>query len=366
MDPVSRLKLKRHLKGLFRWALFLTVLWFVVVQARAQWQASQGVEVSVNPGWLVLAGLTYLLSWIPSTWFWSHLIALLGERAPVYPLLRAYYCGSLGKYVPGKAAVIVIRSAMLKEHGVSVVRASIASAVEAAAVMLVGLVVALAFALTVLPVGALPLDLPELFRDQSTSWFALVAIVAVLVAAIPVLSVPANWLFSFIARSVAMREQMRSQTRPTDESGDESAEPSPGAPPQKLTSGFLIAASLMFAVSWAIQGLSLLLVLRSMGTDVISIDHWTVCTAAAAAGTSVGFFAVFAPGGLAVREGLIIAVLEPSMGGAIAVAGAGVLRMVSLGADCFSALVLYCVAPRKGGMTEGAEESATRPGDAVE
>lgn len=344
-DSASRMKAVGA--GLLRWGLFALVLWYVATQARTLWDANREIDVQIDWKYLVASGVLSQLSWLPSTWFWQRLIELLGDRnLKKYPLIRAYFCGSLGKYVPGKAAVILIRSALAKKHGVSFVRASIASVVEAGAVMLVGCVVTVVFAVTIIPPDAVPAWFLDAVPRESTSWSNLLLAVVILVLAMPIVAVPANWIFAKIARIIEKRSQLNS---PSDSDSDSAKEPATqesfDSKTGKLTWQFLVASSLMFALSWAGHGLSLLLVLRSMNPEIMTIDAWTISTAAAAAGTSIGFFAVFAPGGLAVREGLIITMLAPSVGGPIAVAAAGLYRLVSLAAESVAALVLYLIPP---------------------
>jgi hypothetical protein len=337
--------------GLLRWGLFLLVLWYVATQARVLWDANRDIDVQIDWKYLVAAGVLSQLSWLPSTWFWQRLIELLGERnLDRYPLIRAYFCGSLGKYVPGKAAVILIRSGLVKQHGVSFVRASIASMVEAGAVMLVGCVVTIIFALTVMPPDAVPTWVMDAVPRESASWSSLLLAVVVLVLAMPIVAVPANWIFAKITRIVEKRSQLNSSSdcdADANSSEETDKRKSTDSTTGKLTWQFLVVASLMFALCWAGHGLSLLLVLRSMNPEIMTVDAWTISTAAAAAGTSIGFFAVFAPGGLAVREGLIITMLAPSMGGTIAVAAAGLYRLASLIAESVAALALYLILPRQ-------------------
>ena len=362
MTPDSASKMKSAGIGLLRWGLFLLVLWYVATQARTLWDANREIDVRIDWKYLVAAGLMSQLSWLPSTWFWQRLIELLGEKkCQRYPLIRAYFCGSLGKYVPGKAAVVLIRSALIRKHGVSFVRASVASMVEAGAIMLVGCVVTIVFAATIIPPDSLPKWIAEIAPRESTSWSSLLIVVVVLVFAMPVVAVPANWIFFKIARIVEKRAQLKSaeETSAISETSNDrkSFDHEPiDSTIGKLTWQFLVAASLVFALSWAGHGLSLLLVLRSMNPDIMTVDVWIISTAAAAAGTSIGFFAVFAPGGLAVREGLIITMLAHSLGGPIAVAGAGLYRLASLAAESVAALVLYLVAPRAGENSPAGQE----------
>ncbi len=346
MAPDTAARMKSVGAGVLRWGLFLLVLWYVATQARVLWDANRDIDVQFDWKYLVAAGLISQLSWLPSTWFWQRLIELLGEQnLETYPLIRAYFCGSLGKYVPGKAAVILIRSALVKKQGVSFVRASIASMVEAGAVMFVGCVVTVVFAVTVMPPGALPDWALDAAPRESASWSGLLIAVVLLVLSMPIVAVPANWLFVKIARTVEKRSQSKNLEKDSATSLPTNDLESKDSAIGKLTWQFLVAASLMFALSWAGHGLSLLLVLRSMNPEIMTIDAWIISTAAAAAGTAIGFFAVFAPGGLAVREGLIITLLAPSMGGTAAVAGAGLYRLASLAAECLAALVLYIISP---------------------
>lgn len=337
--------------GLLRWGLFLLVLWYVATQARTLWDANREIDVRIDWKYLTAAGLISQLSWLPSTWFWQRLIELLGEKkCQRYPLIRAYFCGSLGKYVPGKAAVILIRSALIRKQGVSFVRASIASMVEAGAIMLVGCVVTIVFSATIIPAVALPTWVAEIVPRESESWGSLLIAVVVLVLAMPVVAVPANWIFVKIARIVEQRARLKSAEENSATSEISNDRRSSDHEPidsiiGELSWQFLVVASVMFAVAWAGHGLSLLFVLRSLNPDIMTVDAWIISTSAAAAGTSIGFFAIFAPGGLAVREGLIITILAPSMGGPIAVAGAGLYRLASLAAESLAALVLYLVAP---------------------
>jgi uncharacterized membrane protein YbhN (UPF0104 family) len=348
-DSASRLKSVGA--GLLRWGLFLLVLWYVATQAHALWDANRDIDVQIDWKYLVAAGVLSQLSWLPSTWFWQRLIELLGERnLDRYPLIRAYFCGSLGKYVPGKAAVILIRAGLVKQHGVSFVRASIASLVEAGAVMLVGCVVTVVLALTVMPPEAVPTWVMDAVPRESASWSNLLLAIVILVLAMPIVAVPANWIFAKITRIVETRSQLNSSSdSDANRSEERDKRETTDSRIGKLTWQFLVAASLMFALSWAGHGLSLLLVLRSMNPEIMTIDAWTIATAAAAAGMSIGFFAVFAPGGLAVREGLIITMLAPSMGGPIAVAAAGLYRLASLIAESIAALALYLISPKTSG-----------------
>ena len=64
--------------------------------------------------WLVVAGLFYLSGAMPMAWFWWRTFAALGQHPGWWTTLHAYFFGHLGKYVPGKALVVVIRVGLLR------------------------------------------------------------------------------------------------------------------------------------------------------------------------------------------------------------------------------------------------------------
>jgi uncharacterized membrane protein YbhN (UPF0104 family) len=80
-------------------------------------------DVDWKPAWLAAAGGVYLIGLAFSAWFWRDAIRSLGGDPDWITLVRAYYVGHLGKYVPGKTLLIIMRTAMM--HGPKV-RTSVA------------------------------------------------------------------------------------------------------------------------------------------------------------------------------------------------------------------------------------------------
>src|SRR5262249_56906349 len=71
-------------------------------------------ERSLQPGWLAVSGLLYVLGLGTSAWFWIRLLRALGQHPPVLAAVRAYYVGHLGKYLPGKAWALIMRTTMIR------------------------------------------------------------------------------------------------------------------------------------------------------------------------------------------------------------------------------------------------------------
>ena len=118
-----------------KWALCLLVLYVVGDRARDLWDHDQLRNVQLLAGWLLLAGLVYVLGWLPSIWFWGTLLRASGQSVGWRDLGRAYYCGHLGKYIPGKAMVLVIRAALLRGRGATASVAALTATCETLVMM---------------------------------------------------------------------------------------------------------------------------------------------------------------------------------------------------------------------------------------
>ncbi|MDG2390555.1 MAG: hypothetical protein P8M30_14695, partial [Planctomycetaceae bacterium] len=153
-------------KGLWKPALKigLTLLVLVFV-GRRSWLLIRDQDlsgISVCPGWLAVSALCYGLGWLPSIWFWRNMMIGLGQKPNWLLSGNAYFAGHLGKYIPGKAGVLLIRSAILKERGFHFAIAVLTSAYETLIVMGVGLIVAGSLAPLLVPESALIEHAPQL------------------------------------------------------------------------------------------------------------------------------------------------------------------------------------------------------------
>ncbi len=137
---------RRRWLTVLKWAIVLTVAVFVVRAvsiARSQLQGQAEFSLRrVQWAWLVVAGGFYLLALLPMGLFWHRLLRALGQRPTVWETLRAYYIGSLGKYVPGKAMVVVLRSALLRRVQVDTAIAAVSVFAETMTMMTVGALLA--------------------------------------------------------------------------------------------------------------------------------------------------------------------------------------------------------------------------------
>jgi len=335
---------KVSLKLLVKWTLFAVVLGFVVRYGYRQWSETDLSEVRWAPGWWIAASVLYFFSWIPAAGLWWLLLKQAGSTLPFYTAFRAHFCGHLGKYVPGKALSLVIRAAMLRGNQVSVPLAGLLATVETLLTMATGLLVAL----SLLPVAigsedALPLlellpALEFLVRLDTKFQYAFSALILfIAVLATPLLS---RGLQKLISRFFVGKFEPDPSENPGENQGASSVAKEF---PIGISSKVILLGSTLVAFGWLINGCSLGCVLMGCGVSPRSFADPFLWTVAVAGATSLGFLVLFAPGGLGVREAILIALLQlsPSVGPPLAVIAAVLFRLISFLSEVIFSALLY-------------------------
>ena len=326
-------------RALLKWTLFAVVLAYVCRHGYGLWRQSdvRTPLSAASAGWLLLSAGLYAASWLPSVWFWRELMRALGGRTTFADATRAYYCGSLGKYVPGKAMVLVVRGSLMNGRGCAGHTAAITAAYETLTMMGTGLLVGIALA-----------PLPDWVPARDEPFLMPVVIVAVL-AGLPVIARLLSWGVTKIAprELVVLERAATAESRPPENRPLTSCaslsptrvDPDPARP--AIPTWLIGTGCVAFLVSWAIQGLSL-------GMTLAAVDHpvrwheWPVWSGAMALSTSLGFAVLFAPAGLGVREGILLGVLtQAGVNSHAAVAATVLSRLVSFFSDVLVAMALY-------------------------
>jgi glycosyltransferase 2 family protein len=331
---------KKHVITLVKWTLFCVVLFFVGREALSIWRAGDFGNLHVDWMWVLLSTLCYFVGWLPSVWFWRSYMKSLGCEPSWLATIRAYYCGHLGKYVPGKATVLVIRAGLLKSENVPIKVAAIGATLESLGVMAVGLGVTVSLAAWTLPAQAWSV-FPgwfEIFR--TTAWLGPVIVAAGAVVVIPSCAA----VLTKIANRLALKEVAAVESSSLAAIGVEeadntdtidSADSDPGN-----TKRLLILGTLSFIPAWFMHGLSLGCIVIATGGEA-SWSNSLMWMGVVSGATAIGFLVLFAPGGLGVREGLIIAALSASTGKPEAIAIAALLRIAWFATELTSSAVLY-------------------------
>jgi uncharacterized membrane protein YbhN (UPF0104 family) len=290
-----------------------TVLTALDQLSQYQWQ--------VQPIWLIAAGIIYVLGLVPMAWFWHRALASLGQPAPWPAALRAYFFGHLGKYVPGKALALILRVAAVRQWVASIRIAIVCSLLETLTMMAVGAFLAAALSAVVLRL-----------EPRVASLAAAMALVVGLPTLPPV------------ARRLARLgvERLKQQ--------HESELDLPASVPADIDANLhginlrLLAAGWLAAIScWTLLGLSLWAILRAMGITLDPLGDLPLLIASVALAVVAGFASML-PGGLVVRDALLMQLLTPACGAANALVAAVLMRLVWLVSELAACVILYVAA----------------------
>lgn len=211
-----------------------------------------------------------------STEVWRRLVfAVTGVRSKYSDAYLQMVAVAAGKYVPGKIWGIVARTGQLQRIGVSAQNSVVSSVIEQFAVFVGGGIVAL---------GAALLAFPQYVSGIAVAGIAGLFGLMVLPRLVPRIIV---W--------VQRRGGGSEKVTPTVE----------GA------SRYWLKFSSAHVFLWLISGATLCVIYFSLFGGIVSPQGVAALVLANTIGFIVGFLAVFAPGGLGVREATTVAVLAP-------------------------------------------------------
>ncbi len=332
---------KRWLFPLIKWTAFALVMAFIGRRGMELWREAPAGAFHIQWAWLVPALLFYSVGWLPAVVFWQAMMRGCGQKAPWYDAIRAYYFGHLGKYVPGKAAVLVIRAGMMKQVGVHPGVAGITAVYETLTTMGAGAAIAVALA-PFATSATMWESLPSWLQPLRTQVYLLPTIVIVAtLAALPILS----RIFTLLAAKMAPRDLQA------------------GAPAISISTRMLFEGLLTVSFGWVLFSLSLGCVMKALGAGTFTLADFPVWMSATTLSTVGGFVVLIAPGGLGVREMLQTEVLQsqPGITATQAFLASWLLRAVWMAGEVVTSLVLLWK-PRRSATTliAGTVETATR------
>jgi hypothetical protein len=248
---------------------------------------------------LIPAALLYLGAHTCWAWFWVRLLRSQGVQVTLLAGLRAYFISQFGKYIPGKAWVILIRVAMLRgSPGGTPLIVGVTATYETLTSMGAGATLGL----LLLPwVGVVP--------SQVSNNVELVGAIAALPLVLGVLN-------KMAARRIA-------KLRGPD------ATPLPSPPITLLLQGFLHGVA-----GWCLLGIATGFAIQAVAPEPPppTFDSFLADLGAMALAYVAGFFVLVAPGGLGIRELILQYALaprfEPKLGSQLANALAAVVSLV--------------------------------------
>ena len=255
-------------------ALTLVFVVFAAWYLWRQWSSAADARVRLrfDPAWLALASVIVLATYALLIETWRRVLAALGAPVAFAPAAVVWFVSNLGKYVPGKIWQLSAMTVMIGSHGVSV------SAAGASAAVITIANIATGFAIVLLTSAAT-------VRQLSGGIAAVVLVtVALLVALLATPLLARHW--NQLARRLG-REQL-----------------SVNIP---LRAVWVAVGGC--ALSWLLYGLAFQYLVRSLIGDTRAplMAYVTANTAS----YLLGYLAIFAPGGIGVREVALSAILVP-------------------------------------------------------
>jgi uncharacterized membrane protein YbhN (UPF0104 family) len=273
------------LRVLLGGALTLTVCYFVAHAVYHQWDAIRAFQWHLQAGWLLLsAGLAWLDS-VLLVQLWRILLGIVsGRRIRLGSAYRISVLANLGKYIPGKVWSVMGMVYLLKDEGVPTSAALVATALHQAFTIIPGAVL-ISVVLGAGVWGHLPAA----------------AIIVGLAVSVTILYPP---LFSKL-----LNLGLRIFRRPTITF--------------RLSFARAFVLFWLYILAWIIYGAAFWAM--TLGLGLPPGPFWPVVAAYGAA-YLIGFLALFAPGGLGVREGMLTVLLAPYLPQGLSVAVAVMSR----------------------------------------
>ncbi len=257
----------------------------------------------IQPAWLVVAGVLYVAGIGFSALFWYRLLRLLGQYPMPLAAARAYYVGQMGKYLPGKAWALLLRSTLVRASGVSLSVAAAGTLYEVLATMASGVLLAAGLIVLLLPMSQSSagwpllryLLVPAAPQPTQPDRMELLLLALGLVAAVGIPLFPG--VFNLLIRRLSSIRRVAGN-----------APRIPRVCFRALGEGLTLTG-----VGWLLLGLSLWTTMRA----VLPVEipwSWPALgrmTAYLALAYVAGFVIIIVPGGIGVREFLLTLFIVP-------------------------------------------------------
>jgi glycosyltransferase 2 family protein len=309
-----------------RWAIaaakvlvVLLVFWFVRGTIVKGFNDLKAHPLTIHYGWLTLSAVLYGVGLLPAALFWRRILHVLGQEVSLIDTLRAYYIGHLGKYVPGKAMVIVLRAGLIRGQRVNMAVATASVFFETLLMISVGTF----WAAAILALW-----------HRENAFLCLLSLGLMVACGLP--TTPP--LFGRLARLAGVGR----------------SDPEVAAKMARLSWRSFGEGFLAMTVCWVLLGGSLWAVLQAIVPEGVSLAiHLPLCVASVALALAAGFLSLI-PGGAGVREMVLLQLLKRPFGDVVAVVCPVLLRLAWLAAELILSGVLYFAV--RNGAGKSAEE----------
>ena len=289
----------RPILRMLQWLLGVAIVGFAVRSLVRNWHELrvQPLEWSVEPGWIILSAVVVWLMYALLIAAWRRMLTAWGRSLDLWSAARIWTVSSLGKYLPGKVWAVAGMAVMAQRAGIG------AGPATGSAVILQVLAIGTGAAVAGL-----------------TGWGALRAAYPGAATGLAALLVASAGGIGLLLWPALVNRVLRIAV--------------PGTGPVTPPAGAVAFGIMANAVAWMGYGIALWLLARGLLPDVeLSLLS---ATAVFTASYLAGFLALFAPGGIGVREGVFILMLQGPIGigaaTALAIASRLLLTATELGA----------------------------------
>lgn len=293
-------------KRILPWIVLAVLAWGLRRTVTGAVEDLRAHPVDIEYRWLALAAALYAAGIFPCGWFYYFVLRRFGQSPKLLSTLRAFYISHLGKYVPGKAWSVALRTGLIRGE-VGMVPATVGTFVEVLSMVGSGS----AFAALILAPRW-----PE-------HWLLTLTALAVSLASVAVVSPP---LLNLSTRHILQRR---------------GADAAVELPWRHRWSTLAVGWMAMVPV-WLLLGLSLGATLRGLGATVTLPGDVLRLVGAVCLAACLGFASLL-PAGAGVRELLLLEMLEPHYGAGPAAASAVVLRLAWISSEVAASVTLYTV-----------------------
>ncbi len=269
--------MKKQWITLLKLALMLVILGFVGRQLYNAWANTQSVSLHVDWRYAPLAILGFIGSMLTSGLVWRWIARKMGDHHPTIPLLGAYTFSQMGKYMPGKVLLLLMRINRTGRFGMDPRTCILSTLLENFIYLISGGLAGLA--------GLIAYN-KELQADESLGMarFWVLPACAVLVAVLISATHPAIF---YRLMNVALK---RFKRPPVDAA-------------HRLRMGDLLLCVIMFMPCWAFGGMALWASARCVA-PMLPFGSVVVLMGAFALGVIIGMVSLL-PGGAGIREAML-------------------------------------------------------------
>jgi len=288
-----------------KWAIAAVVLVFLVLTVRKAYVDVMEHREHLNFSamdwrWFFLGLLAYVIGMMPAAIAWLQTLRAFGETVPLWVGLHAYFLGHLGKYVPGKAMVIVLRVRRLAPHGIGIKPTIVSIFVETLTSVAVGAIL-----------GCVFLFFAPKFPP---TWMMICAAICIPCSLVFLLPHTFRLVLTLLAKSKIGRM--------------------PRSVGDAFTWRMMMRACVWMILGWVLHGTAGWLVLSGIQStpELWTFQAWAACVSAVSLGAVVGFASML-PGGAVIRELVITWLLSSIVPQPIALFAAIAFRIANLIAE---------------------------------